>query len=64
MKLLFLSDVHLGALTEAENSTLEEEIIQIINFCESNNYTIHILGDLLTIGWNSQIIFRHLEKNY
>lgn len=46
MKLLFLSDVHLGALSEAENSTLENEIIQIINFCESNNYTIHILGDL------------------
>lgn len=46
MKLLFLSDVHLGALSEAENSILEEEIIQIINFCESNNYRIHILGDL------------------
>lgn len=46
MKLLFLSDVHLGALTEAENSTLENEIIQIIHYCESNNYILHILGDL------------------
>lgn len=44
--MLFLSDVHLGALSDAENSNLENEIIQIINFCESNNYTIHILGDL------------------
>lgn len=46
MKLLFLSDVHLGALSDTENSILEKEIIQIINFCEINNYTIHILGDL------------------
>lgn len=46
MKLLFLSDVHLGALSDAESTVLEDEIIQIINYCESNNYRIHILGDL------------------
>lgn len=46
MKLLFISDVHLGALSESETADLEEEIIQIINFCESHDYTIHILGDL------------------
>jgi len=46
MKLLFLSDVHLGALNQAETGMLEEELIQIIDFCERNSYRIHILGDL------------------
>jgi len=46
MKMLFLSDVHLGALSESENRILEEEIIQIIQYCTSNEYRIHILGDL------------------
>lgn len=46
MKLLFLSDVHLGALNETESESLEDEIIQIIHYCERNNIKIHILGDL------------------
>lgn len=46
MTLLFLSDVHLGALNETESESLELEIIQIIHYCNRNNIRIHLLGDL------------------
>jgi UDP-2,3-diacylglucosamine pyrophosphatase LpxH len=44
-KMLFLSDVHLGAFTDARNRQIEEEIIQLIKFSRSHNFSIAILGD-------------------
>jgi len=43
---LFLSDVHLGAFSYAQNSRLEHELITLIDYCEQKNILIHILGDL------------------
>jgi UDP-2,3-diacylglucosamine pyrophosphatase LpxH len=45
-KMLFLSDVHLGAFPDERNKQLEQELIQLINFAEERNYRIVILGDL------------------
>jgi len=43
---IFLSDVHLGAFTPQVNAKLEEQLIQLVDFCETNHILIHILGDL------------------
>lgn len=45
-KLLFISDVHLGGFSPSENERVENDLIDFIDFCEANNYKIHILGDL------------------
>jgi UDP-2,3-diacylglucosamine pyrophosphatase LpxH len=45
-KMLFLSDVHLGAFTPRKNRQLEEDVIRLIEFAGQNNYHIIILGDL------------------
>ncbi len=47
MRQLFLSDAHLGALPQYLNNQLENRVIRIIDYCESNQIRIHILGDLL-----------------
>src|SRR5699024_2062791 len=45
-KMLFLSDVHLGAFSKRKNKQLIDEIIQLIAFARQNDYHIAILGDL------------------
>lgn len=45
-KLLFISDVHLGGFSRSENKLIEKRLIRFIDFCENNDYKIHILGDL------------------
>lgn len=42
---IFLSDVHLGGFSEEKNQHLENELIRLVDYCESNNIQIHILGD-------------------
>lgn len=42
---LFLSDVHLGGFSDEKNQFLENELIRLVDYCESNNIQIHILGD-------------------
>ncbi|HYW33900.1 MAG TPA: metallophosphoesterase [Balneolaceae bacterium] len=45
-KILFLSDVHLGAFSDAKDHQLEDNLIGLLDFAESRNYQIAILGDL------------------
>jgi UDP-2,3-diacylglucosamine pyrophosphatase LpxH len=45
-KMLFLSDVHLGAFTDARNQQIEEEINQLIEFSRTHHFGLVILGDL------------------
>lgn len=45
-KSLFISDAHLGGFSPSINRRVELELIDLIDFCETNNYEIHILGDL------------------
>lgn len=45
-RILFLSDVHLGAFSKAKNEQLEQELIQLIDFAEQHHYQIAVLGDL------------------
>jgi UDP-2,3-diacylglucosamine pyrophosphatase LpxH len=44
--LLFISDVHLGGFSDAENARIESELIQLINYCQRNNIRLAVLGDL------------------
>lgn len=43
---LFLSDAHLGGFSPEVNQTLEQELIQLVEYCERYEIKIHILGDL------------------
>jgi len=45
-KYLFISDVHLGGFSKKQNTQIEHELINLIDFCEDNEYQIVILGDL------------------
>lgn len=42
---IFLSDVHLGIHDNDQTQQLEHELIQLVDYCESNQIQIHILGD-------------------
>ncbi len=42
---IFLSDVHLGIHDDDQTKKLENELIRLIDYCESNHIQIHILGD-------------------
>lgn len=44
--ILFISDAHLGGFSEKENARIENELIQLVNYCERENINIAILGDL------------------
>src|SRR5699024_711245 len=44
--LLFVSDVHLGGFSKAENDRIEAELLQLINYCQRNEIQLAILGDL------------------
>lgn len=43
---LFLSDAHLGGFSPSENARIEEELIQVIDYCQQRNIRMAILGDL------------------
>ena len=44
---LFLADAHLGASTDkANNSGLEENLINLVEYCRKWGYYLHVLGDL------------------
>ncbi len=43
---LFISDVHFGAFDEEKQDRLENDILQLIDYCEKNNILVHVLGDL------------------
>lgn len=42
---VFLSDVHLGIHDEERTQKLENELIRLVDYCESHQIQIHILGD-------------------
>lgn len=44
--LLFISDIHLGGFTDTQNTRIESELIQLINYCQRNNIRLAVLGDL------------------
>lgn len=44
--ILFLSDVHLGGYSKTENRKLEKDVIDLVSYCEKNDFRIIILGDL------------------
>lgn len=44
--MLFISDVHLGGFSEEENTRIEAELIQLLNYCQRKDISIAILGDL------------------
>lgn len=43
---LFISDVHLGAFSETENAKVEDDLISLINFAESEDLELFFLGDI------------------
>ena len=43
---LFISDVHLGALSADKNREVEEELIKLIEYAISKNAQLYVLGDL------------------
>ena len=43
---LFLSDVHIGAISPRHDRQLEEQLIDILEYCETQNWKLYILGDL------------------
>lgn len=45
-KLLFISDAHLGGFSDTENEEIEQQLINLIDYCEREGYKIYILGDL------------------
>lgn len=42
---IFLSDVHLGIHDDNQTRLLEDELIKLVDYCESKQIQIHILGD-------------------
>lgn len=44
-KIIFLSDVHLGAFSDDFNRKLEQDVIELIDYADENGYSIKILGD-------------------
>lgn len=44
--ILFISDAHLGGFSDTENTRIESELIQLINYCQRNNIRLAVLGDL------------------
>ncbi len=44
--ILFISDVHLGGFSEADNNRIESELIALIDYCQHNEIRLAILGDL------------------
>lgn len=45
-KLLFISDAHLGGFSDAKNKDIEQQLINLVDYCELEGYKIYILGDL------------------
>lgn len=45
-RLVFISDVHLGAHSDDKNRTLEQALIRLIDDCETLGFSIVVLGDL------------------
>lgn len=43
---LFISDVHYGAFDEQKQDQLENDIINLIDYCEKHSIKLHVLGDL------------------
>lgn len=43
---VFISDVHLGAFSDAVNKQVEDDLIALINHCKEHNFALYILGDL------------------
>ena len=43
---IFISDVHLGAFNDQQNRRIEEDLIQLVSFCENNGLQITLLGDI------------------
>jgi len=46
MNHLFLSDVHLGALSEKTERSVRHDLAELIRFCSKQEIMIHIHGDL------------------
>jgi len=44
--LLFISDIHLGGFSKEENKRIEDELIQLVNYCREKEIQLIILGDL------------------
>lgn len=43
---VFLSDVHIGAFEDAENTAIEKDLIALIRHCEDSGHRLYVLGDL------------------
>jgi UDP-2,3-diacylglucosamine hydrolase len=43
---IFFSDVHLGAFSTQENNQLENDVINLVEYCSRNAIQLHIVGDL------------------
>lgn len=43
---IFLADVHLGAFPEEQEKKLQSDLIALIDYCEKQKISLHILGDL------------------
>ncbi|TVQ66721.1 MAG: UDP-2,3-diacylglucosamine diphosphatase [Balneolaceae bacterium] len=46
MRYLFLSDIHLGAFSPANEYELQSDLLSIIDYCISESVKIYLLGDL------------------
>ena len=45
-RVIFLSDVHIGAFSAKKNAALESNVIRLIDLAEENGYQLVIVGDL------------------
>lgn len=45
-KHLFLSDVHLGGFAEHVNRWIEQSLIRLLDYCQTNQIKMYVLGDL------------------
>jgi UDP-2,3-diacylglucosamine hydrolase len=60
MNHLFLSDVHLGALSDKSDRNVRHDLAELIRFCSEQNIMIHIHGDLFDYwmeypGWKPEL---------
>lgn len=72
---LFLSDVHIGAFEAETDRQIQRDLIALVNYCETRNFTIHILGDLFDYwmeypSWNPPLgkpillrLQKYMERN-
>jgi UDP-2,3-diacylglucosamine pyrophosphatase LpxH len=62
-KKVFISDLHLGDGSKADDFHRDQEVINLLDFCKDNNADVYLLGDIFEL-WQAhldKIIWAHIE---